>query len=241
MELIKDFRRKQGNLEFFFLSLVRADSKEKINFLIDYGRTLQLGGKDYAGVNEIDLEAEIADNSDRLEVVMLQVRGDLKSPAKIDLFKLPNIKRMLDSGVVNGREVSLLQVISDSLISIMENNKTLFKSLIKKYTKQDETATGDNEPQQYTEELIKLFNGHTDYIDKLRGIGRQEIARKIAKWSVIYHKDRKLICQQRQYSKYARNLVWSGLVPIENDDEPHTINKVRNQLQNANTSKKTEG
>ena len=101
--------------------------------------------------------------------------------------------------------------------------------------------TGDNEPQQYTKELIWLFNGHTDFIDKLRGIGRQEIARKIAKWCMLTHKDGKLICQQRQYLKYARNLVWSGLVPIENDDEPHTINKVRNQLQNANTSKKTEG
>lgn len=101
--------------------------------------------------------------------------------------------------------------------------------------------TGDNEPQQYTKELIWLFNGHTDFIDKLRGIGRQEIARKIAKWCMLTHKDGKLICQQRQYLKYARNLVWSGLVPIENDDEPHTINKVRNQLQNANTSKKQKG
>lgn len=166
MELIKDFRRKQGNLEFFFLSLVRADSKEKINFLIDYGRTLQIGGKDCAGVDEIDLEAEIADNSDRLQVVMLQVSGDLKSPARIDVFKLPKIKILLDSGVVNGREVSLLQGICDSLISIMENNKTLFKSLIKKYTKQDETDTGDkNTRKGWSQDLINLFNGHSELID----------------------------------------------------------------------------
>lgn len=191
MELIKDFRRKQGNLEFFFLSLVRADSKEKINFLIDYGRTLQIGGKDCAGVDEIDLEAEIADNSDRLQVVMLQVRGDLKSPARIDVFKLPKIKILLDSGVVNGREVSLLQGICDSLISIMENNKTLFKSLINKYTKQDETDTDDNvmmsggiDAKEIPNKIISLFkptfkdNGILDkssknlakeYLDKVRG------------------------------------------------------------------------
>lgn len=105
----------------------------------------------------------------------------------------------------------------------------------------DETGTGDNEPQQYTKELIWLFNGHTDFIDKLRGIGRQEIARKIAKWCMMTHKDKKCICQQGQYLKYARNLVWSGLVPIENDDEPNTINNVRNQLQNADTRNKQKG
>lgn len=148
MEQIKDFRRKQGNLELFFLSLVRADSKEKVNFLIDYGRTLLLGGKDYAGVDEIDLEAEIAGNADRLEVIRQFARDGLKSPKSINVFNLPKIKKMMDSGVVNSHEVTLLQVISDSLVSTMENNKTLFKSLIKKYTEQDETGTGDNEPQQ---------------------------------------------------------------------------------------------
>lgn len=190
MEQIKDFRRKQGNLEFFFLSLVRADSKEEINFLINYGRTLQLGGKDYAGVNEIDLDAEIACNADRLDVIRQFAKDGLKSPKPINVFKLPKIKKMMDNGVVNGHEVTLLQVISDSLISIMENNKTLFKSLIKKYTK-DETDTGDNEPQQggidakeIPDSIVSIFkptfkdNGIIDknsrnvakeYLDSVRG------------------------------------------------------------------------
>lgn len=235
MELIKDFRRKQGNLEFFFLSLVRADSKEKINFLIEYGRTLQIGGKDCAGVDEIDLEAEIADNSDRLQVVMLQVRGDLKSPAKIDLFKLPNIKRMLDSGVANGREVSLLQGVCDSLISIMENNKTLFKLLIKKYTKQDETDTGDNEPQQYTEELIKLFNGHKDFIDKLKGKDKDLIVPLLYKWCENTHTDGKPICQRpMKYGNqtgYARGLFESKIIPWENEGEAGHNKDIRNLQQ----------
>ena len=127
---------------------MRADSKEKINFLINYGRTLQLCGKDDAGVNEIDLEAEIACNADRLDVIRQFAKDGLKSPKSINVFNLPKIKKMMDSGVVNVHEVTLLQVISDSLISTMENNKTLFKSLIKKYTEQDKTGTGDNEPQQ---------------------------------------------------------------------------------------------
>ena len=124
---IKDFRRKQGDLEFFFLCLVRADNREKFDYLLRYGRTLQLGGEKYARVDEIDLESDMADNADKLDVVMLQVRDDLKSPARIDVFKLPNIKRMLDNGIVSSREVAVLLGVCDSLVSIMTDNKELFK------------------------------------------------------------------------------------------------------------------
>ena len=73
---IKDFRRKQGDLEFFSSCLVRADNSEKFDYLLRYGRTLQLGGEKYARVDEIDLESDIADNADKLDVVMLQDRDD---------------------------------------------------------------------------------------------------------------------------------------------------------------------
>ena len=163
---IKDFRRKQGDLEFFFLCLVRADNREKFDYLLRYGRTLQLGGEKYARVDEIDLESDIADNADKLDVVMLQVRDDLKSPARIDVFKLPNIKRMLDNGIVSSREVAVLLGVCDSLVSIMTDNKELFKSLVKKYTKQDDSGTSDKNIQKgWSQDLINLFNGHSDLID----------------------------------------------------------------------------
>ena len=185
---IKDFRRKQGDLEFFFLCLVRADNREKFDYLLRYGRTLQLGGEKYARVDEIDLESDIADNADKLDVVMLQVRDDLKSPARIDVFKLPNIKRMLDNGIVSSREVAVLLGVCDSLVSIMTDNKELFKSLVKKYTKQDdsdkETISEGIDIAQIPDKIISLFiptfkeNGILDksnrvlakeYLDRVRG------------------------------------------------------------------------
>lgn len=242
MERIKDFRRKQGNLEFFFLSIVRADSKEMINFLINYGRTLQLGGKDYAGVNEIDLDAEIACNADRLEVIRQFAKDGLKSPKPINVFKLPKIKKMMDIGVVNGREVSLLQVICDSLISIMENNKTLFKSIIKKYTKQDETDSG-GEPQQYTEGLKELFNEHVMFIGKLQGMKETDMVKQVIKWSGM-HTEGKPICKANRQSDYARELVRNGIVKVKDDDEAGTIEKLRRRFsyyENLELNKKKGG
>ena len=185
---IKDFRRKQGDLEFFFLCLVRADNRDEFDYLLRYGRTLQLGGEKYARVDEIDLESDIADNADKLDVVMLQVRDDLKSPARIDVFKLPNIKRMLDNGIVSSREVAVLLGVCDSLVSIMTDNKELFKSLVKKYTKQDdsdkETISEGIDIAQIPDKIISLFlptfkeNGILDknnrvlakeYLDSVRG------------------------------------------------------------------------
>ena len=181
---IKDFRRKQGDLEFFFLCLVRADNRDEFDYLLRYGRTLQLGGEKYARVDEIDLESDIADNADKLDVVMLQVRDDLKSPARIDVFKLPNIKRMLDNGIVSSREVAVLLGVCDSLVSIMTDNKELFKSLVKKYTKQDDSDLEGIDKEQIPEKILSLFlptfkeNGILDknnrvlakeYLDSVRG------------------------------------------------------------------------
>ena len=181
---IKDFRRKQGDLEFFFLCLVRAVNRDEFDYLLRYGRTLQLGGEKYARVDEIDLEADIADNVDKLDVVMLQVRDDLKSPARIDVFKLPNIKRMLDNGIVSSREVAVLLGVCDSLVSIMTDNKELFKSLVKKYTKQDDSDLEGIDKEQIPEKILSLFlptfkeNGILDknnrvlakeYLDSVRG------------------------------------------------------------------------
>ena len=185
---IKDFRRKQGDLEFFFLCLVRAVNRDEFDYLLRYGRTLQLGGEKYARVDEIDLESDIADNVDKLDVVMLQVRDDLKSPARIDVFKLPNIKRMLDNGIVSSREVAVLLGVCDSLVSIMTDNKELFKSLVKslvkKYTKQDDSDLEGIDKEQIPEKILSLFlptfkeNGILDknnrvlakeYLDSVRG------------------------------------------------------------------------
>ena len=235
---IKDFRRKQGDLEFFFLCLVRADNRDEFDYLLRYGRTLQLGGEKYARVDEIDLESDIADNADKLDVVMLQVRDDLKSPARIDVFKLPNIKRMLDNGIVSSREVAVLLGVCDSLVSIMTDNKELFKSLVKKYTKQDDSGSARNEPQQYTEELIRLFNGHTTYIDKLKDINNKDtIIQLLYKWCDLKLDDGKKICKDpRPYGNptgYARGLFESGVIPWENEGEKghkKDINNLRQKI-----------
>ena len=144
---------------------------------------MQLGREKYATVDEIDLESYIADNADKLDVVMLQVRDDLKSP-RVDVFKLPNRKRMLDNGIVNSREVSVLCGVCDDLVSIMTDNKELFKSLVKKYTKQDDSDLEGIDKEQIPEKIISLFiptrkeNGiinkssrvlAKEYLDRVRG------------------------------------------------------------------------
>ncbi len=49
----------------------------------------------------------------------------------------------------------------------------------------------------YPKDLVELFNGHTDYIEKLVGLSDDEIASKINKWSsTTLQQDSKPICQK---------------------------------------------
>lgn len=74
---------------------------------------------------------------------------------------------------------------------------------------------GDGGGREYTPELLELFNGHKDYIDKLAGMSDVEIAQKIMEWCKIKHKDGYLICQNPnngKKSEYARELKNNRLI-----------------------------
>ena len=76
------------------------------------------------------------------------------------------------------------------------------------------SAKGTVTPKKYPESLVKLFNGHTDYIDKLAGLTLAQIVANIKKWMRMRHKDGEFICQNPENnnnSAYARALIEAGL------------------------------
>ena len=102
----------------------------------------------------------------------------------------------------------------------------------------DDSGSGRNEPQQYTEELISLFNGHTTYIDKLKDINNKDtIIQLLYKWCDLKLEDGKKICQHpKPYGNptgYARGLFESGVIPWENEGEKghkKDINRLRQKI-----------
>ncbi|MGN1218464.1 MAG: hypothetical protein ACI4TD_10905 [Phocaeicola sp.] len=102
-------------------------------------------------------------------------------------------------------------------------------------SKQDETDTGGNEPQQYTDELKRLFNGHTDFIDKLRGKDKDLIVPLLYTWCEKTHTDGKPICQRpMKYGNqtgYARGLFESKIIPWENEGKEGHNKDIRNLQQ----------
>ena len=105
-------------------------------------------------------------------------------------------------------------------------------------SKQDDSGSTRNEPQQYTEELIRLFNGHTTYIDKLKDINNKDtIIQLLYKWCDLKLEDGKKICQHpKPYGNptgYARGLFESGVIPWENEGEKGhrtDINRLRQKI-----------
>ena len=98
-----------------------------------------------------------------------------------------------------------------------------------------------SKPQQYTEELIALFNGHIDYIDKLRvrSLSRTEVKKKVVSWGHLpYKEDGKMICNLRNHTAMARALVESGIVEIEDDDKDRTIKRLQDQFDYADSKNK---
>lgn len=104
-------------------------------------------------------------------------------------------------------------------------------------SKQDDSGNARNEPQQYTEELIRLFNGHTTYIDKLKDNNKDAIIQLLYKWCNLKLADGKKICNYpKSYGNstgYARGLLESGVIPWENEGEKGhrtDINRLRQKI-----------
>ena len=82
------------------------------------------------------------------------------------------------------------------------------------------SAKGTVTPKQYPESLVKLFNGHTDYIDKLAGLTLAQIVANIKEWTQLRYKDGKFICQNPasgNKSAYARALIEAGFTNRSED------------------------
>lgn len=89
----------------------------------------------------------------------------------------------------------------------------------------DETDTGDNEPQQYTEGLLDLFKGRVDLIESLRYKDRGTVVSKVREWG------RKGLIKNvgdRLASKFAKELINNRVVEPkeENKDDIDTFRKM---------------
>lgn len=81
-------------------------------------------------------------------------------------------------------------------------------------TKEDPEKENGGGTSSYSKKLVELFNGHTDYIDKLFGLPDGEIASKIKKWSTMKHIDGNTVCQKvcGNRTKYAEALKEARLI-----------------------------
>lgn len=70
-------------------------------------------------------------------------------------------------------------------------------------TKEDPEKENGGGTSSYSKELVELFNGHTDSIDKLIGLSDDEIASKIKEWSKWKHIDGKPICKKVEQNRQA--------------------------------------
>ena len=85
----------------------------------------------------------------------------------------------------------------------------------------------DTKQQGWTQDLVTLFNGHTDYIDKLVGLSDSEVACQIKKWCKCTCKENgKQICvnpANNKKSAYTKALKENNLINVSVEWFRHTM------------------
>ena len=92
-------------------------------------------------------------------------------------------------------------------------------------SKQDDSGSGRNEPQQYPKELLKMFKNDVSLIKELKDEDRKTVVEKITRWS----KEGKCVNFKEQGNKklFAAVLIKNGIVEVRGSDIDKEIDSFR--------------
>ena len=92
-------------------------------------------------------------------------------------------------------------------------------------SKQDDSGSGRNEPQQYPKELLKMFKNDVSLIKELKDEDRKTVVEKITRWS----KEGKCVNFKEHGNKklFAAVLIKNGIVEARGSDRDKEIDSFR--------------
>ena len=92
-------------------------------------------------------------------------------------------------------------------------------------SKQDDSGSGRNEPQQYPKELLKMFKNDVSLIKELKDEDRKTVVEKITRWS----KEGKCVNFKEHGNKklFAAVLIKNGIVEVRGSDIDKEIDSFR--------------
>lgn len=92
-------------------------------------------------------------------------------------------------------------------------------------SKQDDSGSGRNEPQQYPKELLKMFKNDVSLIKELKDDDRKTVVEKITRWS----KEGKCVNFKEHGNKklFAAVLIKNGIVEVRGSDIDKEIDSFR--------------
>ena len=92
-------------------------------------------------------------------------------------------------------------------------------------SKQDDSGSGRNEPQQYPKELLKMFKNDVSLIKELKDDDRKTVVEKITRWS----KEGKCVNLKEHGNKklFAAVLIKNGIVEVRGSDIDKEIDSFR--------------
>ena len=177
-------------------------------------------GKHSAGLQDYKIDRMLVRFGCSFSVFILdEFRGDIEHPAWDDACKKVQMFFIVFSEVLMaaGRTDKIEQVPNVSYMPTMLEE-------LKINSQAEEQQSGENTPpQEYNEELVNLFHGHTELIDSLITLTDDEKANKIINWSKQIDqqdKKKKLIDSPFDYgnaTKYAKALKADNLISASVD------------------------
>lgn len=199
MEAIKDYKRKWDKLWLFFSMLPKTEigikdkgehkgeryDNKPYKFADQYRKDFdsvlnQAESLFYScGVDIIELEEEIADNTTKIDVILKSVSDYMKWP-QYDPKKSPWLKSLLDAKIISEEEFNCACNHIRFCADTMRDNVQTMKQLLNKYTEQPENDEQNSE--EYPQELLALFHNRTELIKELVGKSDDEIADQIKAW-----------------------------------------------------------
>ena len=249
MEIAKEMIRQQSFLKEWFEHANRqytiAKDEYKDGFNREFDNLIEDGYKlaQMPKIDSLDLLCDITDGSPQNEYLATELKetwlihlkeGDIN-------HKLRFFNSLLDSKIISFKEHSEAYHLAHVLNWNMESNAIAGKQALKRagyygisqqeYPKTEDVAS-DNKPLQheklqggrkYNDNLVKLFRGHTELINKLIGLTDNEIFMEIEKWSKTDDENdtkRKLIDNPHDYGnaiKFATYLKDENMISSQID------------------------
>lgn len=227
MEALKDYKRKQEELWLFFMVLPKRpinEGRKKDGTHFKY----KTDGYDFkgvcrkefdaicrqaqdlwlsCGVDFIDLEDEIAENTNRIDVIRKMVSDHLKWP-QYDADKSPWLNSLLEAGIIDKAEHYAFCNDLKRCAETMRDNAQMMKQILDKYAEQQDDKV--QEVKTYPHGLLHLFNNHTDLIDSLANKSDDDIATRLMTWS--YENKIENVGNTGKPKEYADALKYAGLI-----------------------------